>query len=64
MVREKGQRWFAIVNPVAGQGRGVLDWPLISDLLRGAGIDFDAYFTLRKYHATELGVKAIYEGCR
>ena len=31
---EIADKWFAIVNPVAGSGRGLTDWPLISRLLR------------------------------
>lgn len=58
------ERWVAIVNPVAGKGRGLSDWPVISDLLREAGIKVDARFTLRKYHATELAVGAIRDGYR
>lgn len=58
------ERWAAIVNPVAGKGRGLSDWPVISDLLREAGISVDARFTLRKYHATELAVSVIREGYR
>ena len=53
------QRWAAIVNPVAGSGRGLTDWPQISGLLRDEGIAVDAMFTLRKYHATELAVAAV-----
>lgn len=58
------KRWFAIVNPVAGQGRGLLDWPVISSLLHEVGIEFDALFTQRKFHATELAVYAIRKGYR
>lgn len=58
------ERWAAIVNPVAGEGRGLKDWPLISDLLRAEGIAVDALFTLHKYHATELTVRAIKQGYR
>ena len=46
------QRWAAIVNPVAGSGRGLTDWPQISGLLRDEGIAVDAMFTLHKYLAT------------
>lgn len=58
------QRWAAIVNPVAGSGRGLTDWPQISGLLRDEGIAVDAMFTLRKYHATELAVAAVRQGYR
>lgn len=58
------QRWAAIVNPVAGSGRGLTDWPQISGLLRDEGIVVDAMFTLHKYHATELAVTAVRQGYR
>jgi len=58
------QRWFAIVNPVAGRGRGLSDWPRISTLLHEADIAVDALFTERKFHATELAVCAINKGYR
>lgn len=52
-------RWFVIVNPVSGSGKGLTDIPLITKLLRENGIIFDIAFTERKYHATELVVGAI-----
>lgn len=58
------ERWTAIVNPVAGNGRGLTDWPVISGLLREAGIAVDAVFTLHKYHAMELTVAAVNQGYR
>lgn len=57
-------RWLAIVNPVAGKGKGLSDWPQISALLRESDIAYDAYFTLHKYHATELTVKGAKAGYR
>ncbi len=57
-------KWFAIVNPVAGSGRGLTDWPLISKLLRDHHIVPEYAFTERKYHAIELAVEAIKEGYR
>lgn len=57
-------RWLAIVNPVAGKGKGLTDWPRISALLRESEISYDAYFTLHKYHATELTVRGIAAGYR
>lgn len=56
--------WFAIVNPVAGSGKGLADWPLISKLLRDNGIVPDYAFTERKYHAIELAVEAVNNGYR
>lgn len=58
------ERWFAIVNPVAGKGKGLSDWPVISTLLHEAKIEVDALFTQRKYHATELAVYAVNKGYR
>lgn len=57
-------RWFAIVNPVAGKGNGLRDWPQISSLLSNAGVVVDSLFTLHKFHATELMVWAITKGYR
>lgn len=52
-------RWFVIVNPISGSGKGLTDIPLITKLLRESGIVFDMVFTERKYHATELVVGAV-----
>ncbi len=52
-------RWYAIVNPTSGNGRGLVDWPEINALLRNAGVEFDVHFTQRKFHATELAFDAI-----
>lgn len=57
-------RWFAIVNPIAGRGRGLADWPQISSLLNAEQIEFDAHFTERKYHAIELAFGAVNAGYR
>ena len=46
-------KWFVIVNPVAGGGRGLDHFPLISKLLRDAGIQTEPVFTEHKFHATE-----------
>lgn len=61
---DPSSRWFAIVNPVAGKGYGLRDWPQISSLLHQAGIEVDPLFTLHKFHATELVVHAIELGYR
>ena len=59
-----GRRWFVIVNPVAGGGRGLDHFPLISKLLRDAGIQPAPVFTEHKFHATELTVSAVKQGFR
>ena len=57
-------RWYVIINPIAGNHKGLLDWPLISKLLRDNSIGYDAVFTEKKYHATELTVEAINKNYR
>ena len=57
-------KWFVIVNPVAGNGRGLDDFPEISKLLREASIDYEPVFTEHKCHATELTVTAVRQGYR
>ena len=57
-------KWFAIVNPVAGGGRGLDDFPQISKLLRDNDIRCEPVFTEYKCHATELTVGAVEAGYR
>lgn len=61
---DNSEKWFAIVNPVAGSGKGLDDWPLISTLLRENNIVPESVFTERKYHAIELAVEAVSKGFR
>ena len=61
---EAQPKWYAIVNPVAGSGRGLTDWPIISKLLRDNHIYHDYVFTEHKHHATELVVEAVMAGYR
>lgn len=56
--------WFVIVNPIAGMGRGLQDFPQISKLLRDSGIHCEPVFTEHKNHAVELTVKAVSAGFR
>ena len=56
--------WMVIVNPKAGSGRGLTDWPIISNQMNKAGIDFSCVFTEHKYHGVELTVKAVNDGYR
>lgn len=58
------KKWFLVVNPVAGNGRGLDDLPEISRYLREAEIACDPVFTEHKCHATELTVSAIKQGYR
>ncbi|WP_273373408.1 diacylglycerol/lipid kinase family protein, partial [Alistipes megaguti] len=60
----QSDKWFVIVNPVAGGGRGLDHFPQISKLLRDAHIVCEPVFTEHKFHATELTVTAVREGYR
>lgn len=55
-------KWFAVVNPEAGSGKGRSDWPQIKQLLEENDIDFDFALTEKKYHAVEITVSAINNG--
>lgn len=57
-------KWFAIVNPIAGYGRALDDLPTISKLLRDHNVDYELVFTEHKYHATQLTVEAVRRGYR
>lgn len=56
--------WLVIVNPKAGSGKGLKDWPIISNQMYNSGLKFTCVFTEHKYHAIELTVKAINDGYR
>lgn len=64
MAKSLTERWFVLVNPVSGGGKGLEDFPKISHLLREYGIDHDPVFTEHRYHATELTVEAANRGYR
>ena len=61
---ESGVKWFVIVNPISGSGRGLDHFPQISKLLRDNDIRCEAVFTEHKCHATELTVFAVEQGYR
>jgi YegS/Rv2252/BmrU family lipid kinase len=61
---EISDKWFAIVNPVAGSGRGLEDLPQITKLLRDHDIHYELVFSQYKRHVTELTVQAVNEGYR
>ncbi|MDD2277701.1 MAG: diacylglycerol kinase family lipid kinase [Bacteroidales bacterium] len=56
--------WYTIVNPEAGSGKGLKDWPRIEALLNELGIKFEHKITERKYHTIELTVNAVRNGFR
>lgn len=57
-------RWCLIVNPKAGGGRGLLDFPKISKLLHDNEIMCETKFTEHKYQAVEYTVSAVNAGFR
>lgn len=57
-------KWFTIVNPIAGHGRALDDLPIISKLLREYNVDYELVFTEHKHHATQLTVEAVRAGYR
>ena len=57
-------KWFVVVNPTSGSGKGLTDFPLISKLQRDNNIHHEAVFTEHKHHATALTVQAIDSGYR
>lgn len=61
---KSGVKWFVVINPIAGSGKGLDDYPLISKLLRDNNIRCEAVFTEHKCHATELTVSAVEMGYR
>lgn len=56
--------WYVVVNPRAGGGKSVIDWPKISRLLNRYDIRYAHAFTEYKYHAVELTIQAIRSGYR
>lgn len=56
--------WLVIVNPKAGSGKGLKDWPVISNQMYNSNLSFTCVFTEHKYHAVELTVKAVNDGFR
>lgn len=61
---EVERKWFVIINPIAGRGRGLTDWPHISRLLRENRVMHDYAFTEYRCHASELAVEAVVQGYR
>jgi diacylglycerol kinase (ATP) len=52
-----------ILNPVAGKGAAEKALPVIEDLCRRHGIDYLLERTRRPWHAAELTLQAVEEGC-
>lgn len=57
-------KWFVIVNPNAGNGKGKKDWSRISDIFARENIPVISQFTEEKGAATVLAQKAVEQGFR
>lgn len=55
-------RYYVIVNPIAGRGRGEKSIPQIETSLRESGLDFTLARTERVWHAAELAEAAVRNG--
>lgn len=51
-----------IVNPISGRGDGERTVPLVEEMLRGHGLDFDLVRSERPWHATKLAQQAATDG--
>lgn len=51
-----------IVNPISGRGDGERTVPLVEEMLRGHGLDFDLVRTERPWHAAKLAQQAAMDG--
>ena len=56
--------WYIIVNPHAGSGKTVSEWPEAVRLLDENSISYTTVFTDRKHHATDLAAQAASQGYR
>lgn len=56
--------WIAVVNPNAGGGKVASEWPVLSNMLKDRGLDFEEVFTTHRYHAVELVIYALKRGFR
>ena len=53
------EKWLVVVNPNAGNRKGIKDWEKINSLLNAYGISTEVIFTEGKRHATEIVTEAI-----
>ncbi len=58
------KEWLAIVNPNAGNGKGLKDWHLIAESMRKVNLSFTVRFTESKGHSVLITKEAVKDGCR
>ncbi len=56
------KKWFLVVNPVAGNGKGKKHWPSIQALLKKKDISYDFALTEYEGHASKLVKEAVLKG--
>lgn len=54
MKKDLQDKWLVIINPNAGSGKCLHDWPKIEKLLDAHGFSYHKIFTLRRFHAILL----------
>lgn len=59
---QENQKWFAIVNPNAGNGKGKKDWTRIADLFQKNQIELAFKITEKKGHAIDYTRELISDG--
>jgi diacylglycerol kinase (ATP) len=55
-------KWFVIVNPAAGNGKGKKHWPGIQVLLKKAGVDYESAVSSYAGHSIVLAEEAVQRG--
>lgn len=60
-MNEANNKWLVVVNPKAGAGKSIKDWPDIKQLLEKEGFDFDHVLTEYQGHAIEIARQAVAE---
>ena len=58
------KKWLAVINPHAGNDRGLRHWDKIERLLMEEGVEAAPVFTGYRMHAAEICKKAVEEGWR
>lgn len=56
--------WYAVVNPNAGSGKTVSEWPVAAKILSDSRIEFEYRTTWKMRAAVEITLKACSEGYR
>ncbi len=56
--------WYAVVNPHAGSGKTISEWPKAELLFQEKGVEYEYKTTWRKYHASEIAFDACRQGYR